>query len=133
MQRFRGLALEKIRNTVAAGKVLESEYTAAILHRWKDWTDGTEVQAWVANAIQTPGNARKLLARLLTKSYVGTRMEPILHSAAIEPFLPVEELLAAIDRDQGAPSEFEATGIRMLREAVAAKRAGRPYAEISRR
>jgi predicted KAP-like P-loop ATPase len=131
VQRFCAAALIKIRAIAERGTLLDSEYAAAILYRWKDWTDGTEVRTWVQKTIQTPRDARRLLTKLIAKSYIGTRMEPLLHSEAIEVFTPIETLLAAVEKSDGtSPSEEETVSIGLLTRAVELKRAGKPFAEI---
>ena len=129
---FIAAGVQKISHLARTGKLLDFPYAAGMLHRWAEWTDGNNVRAWIAEQIQDPLQARKLLAVLTTKSYVGTKARPLLHSEPIELFLPLERLYESVIAHNSVPPTVEEnTLIRMLQMAVELKQAGRPYAEIS--
>jgi len=123
--------VRKIRAKAQEGTLLDNESLQAILYRWFDWTDSTEVRTWVDRTIESSEAARKLLRKMTAKSFIGSREEPMLMAESLEQFIEIEKLLAAVVPTCGVSiSKEEEITIDLLKQAVELKQAQKPYAEV---
>jgi predicted KAP-like P-loop ATPase len=129
--KFTDEVVKKLRAQALDGTLLDNESLQAILYRWYDWSDETEVRAWVEQTIQFPDAARKLLRKMMAKSFIGTREEPLLMAESLERFIDIEKLLAAVAPGNGIPvSKEDESPIDLLKRAVELKKTKQSYKEV---
>jgi hypothetical protein len=130
--RFSDLVVKRIRGKAANFTLLYFEQVARVFNSWIEWTNQSEVNAWVAKAVEVPSYARMFLRRVLSRRITGMKKEWVLHGKYLEQFIALDVLLAAVEKpDASQPVADEVIAIKMLREAVRRKEAGTAYEEIS--
>ncbi len=129
---FMELILTRIRAKASDLSLLDHKECGFVLYRWSNWADKNEVQDWIANVVQDPNRALKLLRHLMTKSIVnGVREERFIHGKSIEHLVNLEtiyEPIKLIPKAQLAP--VDAANVTLLERAVGLKTEGKPYEEV---
>ena len=129
---LRELALTRIAGFAKSEKIWASRHFAKLLYRWRAWGNPAVVNEWLASQFTTPQRRLDFLVKMLQRSIInGSRVEYYLDGQVLEEFVDLESLYEAVRAlPVSADDERTSTAPKLLRRALAFKKAGRPYSHV---
>lgn len=130
---FMDLCVGRLRSAAESGELLSQPKCSFLLHWWRDWASLDEVQRWCAETIADPIKAVEFTFRFIHHSTsqgfgsVVAWQHAYLDLKALEQFVDLSMLESSVNAaDFDTLNESEKFGVKLLRDAMARRRSGKP-------